>query len=67
MLVSNEGLRRDIEAWAHSVGLDLSVLADAAYRPSSAPTTCAGLARACARVDADATGCAGQGIGALWH
>lgn len=50
MLVSNEGLRREIQAWACSVGLDLDALADVAYRSSSAPSACGDLARSCTAV-----------------
>ena len=62
MLVSNEGLRREIKAWACSVGLDLDVLAEVAYRSSSAPSACSDLARSCAAVDTKV--CAGKGTGA---
>ena len=62
MLVSNEGLRREIQAWACSVGLDLDALADVAYRSSSAPSACGDLARSCTAVDTRV--CAGKGTGA---
>ena len=47
MLVSNEGLRREIQAWACSVGLDLDVLADVAYHSANALSACGDLARSC--------------------
>lgn len=64
MLVSNEALRREIQAWACSVGVDLDVLADAAYYSPNASLACVDLARACSVMDADARGCASQAKGA---
>lgn len=63
MLVSNEGLRCEIQAWVRSVGLDLDDLADAAYSSTDASSACADLGRGGASHDASATGRAGQGSG----
>lgn len=63
MLVSNEGLRREIQAWVRSVGLDLDDLADAAYRSTDASSACVELGRSGVSTGASALGCAGQGSG----
>ena len=64
MLVSNEGLRCEIQAWVRSVGLDLDDLADAAYKSTDASSACADLGRTGVFVGASARGCAGHGSGA---
>ena len=62
MLVSNEGLRHEIKAWASSMGLDVDVLADVAYHSPRDPNACGNPARSCAMVDMQ--GCAGTATGA---